>query len=129
MKKVPLLYYHLLDLADAMESHGLAAHAAAPLAMCELVARICLAPPETIPSPKPQPKVDDSANSKAAGAKGKGGKGKNASPKGGGTTDGKEDENQVGEGRGPGTEQGDTSPAIALACLRRSRLLLKLGPT
>lgn len=112
-----------------MESHGLAGHAAAPLAMCELVARLCLGPPEAAASPKPpQQKVDDSAT-KAGGAKGKGGKGKNVSPKGGGTAVGKEDEPLAGEGKGPGTCQGETPPAIALACLRRSRLLLKLGPT
>lgn len=94
--KAPLLFHHLLDLADSMESHGLAAHAAAPLAMCEVVARLCLSP-----------------TSKAGGSAG--------------------DEKGVAGAGGAGGENGEgaasRSPALALVCLRRSRLLLKLGPT
>lgn len=44
IEKAPLLFHHLLDLAETMESHGLAAHAVAPLALAELVARLCLGP-------------------------------------------------------------------------------------
>lgn len=131
---MPLLFHHLLDLAEGMESHGLAAHAAAPLAMCELVARLCLGGQQQqgfVSAPKPQQIADDiGANLGASGAKGKEAKGKkNASPKSGGTGSGKENEKEAGDGRGESVDGSDVVPAVALACLRRSRLLLKLGPT
>ncbi|CAM9269015.1 unnamed protein product [Scytosiphon promiscuus] len=91
IEKPPLLFHHLLDLAEGMEDHGLAAHAAAPLAMSELVARLCLGAPLS-----------------AGTGVGDGGAGENA-------------EELVAAA--------ESFPALALACLRRSRLLLKLGPT
>ncbi|CAN0550186.1 unnamed protein product [Ectocarpus sp. 12 AP-2014] len=95
IEKAPLLFHHLLDLAETMESHGLAAHAAAPLALAELVARLCLGP---------------------ARRRGGGGSGVDG-------TDGKgvEDISEDGSAK--------VFPALALARLRRARLLFKLGPT
>ncbi|CAN0536177.1 unnamed protein product [Ectocarpus sp. 12 AP-2014] len=95
IEKAPLLFHHLLDLAETMESHGLAAHAAAPLALAELVARLCLGP-----------------------ARRKGGGGS-----GGDGTDRKGAED-IGE-----DGSANVFPALALARLRRARLLFKLGPT
>ncbi|CAM9765355.1 unnamed protein product, partial [Ectocarpus sp. 4 AP-2014] len=95
IEKAPLLFHHLLDLAETMESHGLAAHAAAPLALAELVARLCLGP-----------------------ARRRGG--------GGSAGDGVD-----GKGVEDIDEDGSATvfPALALARLRRARLLFKLGPT
>ncbi|CAM9228901.1 unnamed protein product, partial [Hapterophycus canaliculatus] len=104
IEKPPLLYHHLLDLAEGMEAHGLAAHAAAPLAMSELVARLCLGSPLLM------------LGSDADGDLAKPGAGK-------GAADG------VGENAKDPAAVEVVFPALALACLRRSRLLLKLGPT
>jgi len=106
--KAPLLFYHLLDLAESMEAHGLAAHAAAPLAIAELVARLCLG-----------------RDTKAATSSSEAGEGAAEianTGKGGGGGEGAE----AGEGH---PAAANVFPALALACLRRSRLLLKLGPT
>lgn len=127
--QAPLLFHHLLDLAEAMESQGLAAHAAAPLAMCELVARLCLGPPRDIP-PLSKDAEDARKTSEIPDPKStKGAKGKEAPPpksgggKGGGKLEGKE------EPKEEGVERTYVFPALALASLRRARLLLKLGPT
>lgn len=95
IEKAPLLFHHLLDLAETMESHGLAAHAAAPLALAEVIARLCLGP--------------------ARNSGGDGGGVDSANGKGAGDT---------GE-----DESANVFPALALARLRRARLLFKLGPT
>ncbi|CAM9449773.1 unnamed protein product, partial [Discosporangium mesarthrocarpum] len=42
--KVPILVHHLASLSELMSSQGLAAHAVAPLALCEAVVRLCLCP-------------------------------------------------------------------------------------
>lgn len=125
--KAPLLFHHLLDLAENMESHGLAAHAAAPLAVCELVARLCLGPPGAIPNKVSKAGGDGNTRAQAGGGEGgttaavaaaaKPGKGGGV---GAGTADGEGSEHP---------EANTMFPALALACLRRSRLLLKLGPT
>lgn len=119
--KAPLLFHHLLDLADSMESHGLAAHAAAPLAVCELVVRLCLDPSNKVSgSAREEKGVTEAGGPPPAGApvaaSSKAGKGD------GGGVEGESD-------AGGGKEEASRSPALALACLRRSRLLLKLGPT
>lgn len=121
--KAPLLFHHLLDLADSMESHGLAAHAAAPLAVCELVARLCLSPSNkahgSAGEGKAATEAEGAAAAAGAAAPSKAGKGD-----GGGSGGG-----ESGAGGGDGQDDASKSPALALACLRRSRLLLKLGPT
>lgn len=133
--KAPLLFHHLLDLADTMESNGLAAHAAAPLALAELVARLCLGPPRAIPQYKPPQTAnsDEGGAPKTADSKDKGGaRGKGAaSGKNKGKAAGieKEEEEVGAESGGDRGLDADVFPALALACLRRSRLLLKLGPT
>lgn len=129
VEKPPLLFHHLLDLADGMEAHGLAAHASAPLAIAELVARLCLGAPLSVSDGKadsgggnPGEKVPGAGKETGAG----GGKGTAAAAaaskvgKGGADVGKKE----VGIGA-----PGESFPALTLACLRRSRLLLKLGPT
>lgn len=110
--KAPLLFHHLLDLAESMEAHGLAAHAAAPLAMGELVARLCLGP-ETKASGSSSGSGGNVAAEPGNAGKGVGGGG------GGGDC--------AAAGEDPSAPA--VFPALALACLRRSRLLLKLGPT
>lgn len=130
IEKPPLLYHHLLDLAEGMESHGLAAHAAAPLAMSELVARLCLGSPLPVPGSsdgaKPAAVASDvsNANGAAGGGKGATSVAAVASKAGKGAVDGGAE-----EGSGHPVAAEEMFPALALACLRRSRLLLKLGPT
>lgn len=129
--KAPLLFHHLLDLAETMESHGLAAHAVAPLALAELVARLCLGPPRPVRANQPPKKADDDATPKSVDPKEKGGQGKGASTKAKGksTRHEKEEEQISAEASEDKGSHPDMFPALALACLRRSRLLLKLGPT
>ena len=127
--KAPLLFHHLLDLADSMESHGLAAHAAAPLAMCELVARLCLSPDNTAHGSAGEGEAASGVGGAAvavgavaaAATASKTGKADGGGGGGGGPE----------SGANGGYDEGDASrsPALALACLRRSRLLLKLGST
>eukprot|EP00903_Cladosiphon_okamuranus_P014428 g13389.t1 len=124
--KAPLLFHHLLDLADSMESHGLAAHAAAPLAVCELVARLCLSPTNEASGPAGKGKGATGAGGTSGAAAApptpsKAGKGNSGGDGGGG--------GESGAGGGDGQDAESKSPALTLACLRRSRLLLKLGPT
>lgn len=117
-----------------MESHGLAAHAAAPLAMCELVARLCLGPPRDDAAPplglESAKRAGDGASPPAGEPKAKAGKGKGASSsKGGGGAAGGAKGQDKSAAEQSSSAQGRPFPALALACLRRSRLLLKLGPT
>lgn len=106
-----------------MESLGIAAHAAAPLAICELVARLCLCPPRSPSVPRAGMLKENSPTPPEVNVKK--GKGKNkVTPK----------EEQELKAQGTlelmGQEaDGEVSPALALVCLKRSRLLLKLGPT
>lgn len=103
-----------------MESLGLTAHAAAPLAICELVARLCLCPLRIPPVPREDTHKEDRTTTTAPEHVAKKGKGKNkVTPK-------------EAQGALELIEQEadrEVSPALALVCLRRSRLLLKLGPT
>lgn len=119
--KAPLLFHHLLDLADSMESHGLAAHAAAPLAVCELVARLCLGPSDKASGSAGEEKGGASAAGTAAVVPSKAGKGDGGGGRGGGESGPAVEDN--------GKDAASRSPALALVCLRQSRLLLKLGPT
>lgn len=119
-----------------MESHGLAAHAAAPIALSELVARLCLGPPRPVPTthmPPPQNVGGGGSTPRSVDPKEKaGGPGKGASPKAKGKAAGNEKGGEEISAESGGDDKGPTPdmfPALALACLRRSRLLLKLGPT
>ena len=119
-----------------MESHGLAAHAAAPIALSELVARLCLGPPRPEPTthmPPPQNADGGGSTPRSVDPKEKAGvQGKGASAKAKGKSAGSDKEGEEINAHGGGGDQGsnhDMFPALALACLRRSRLLLKLGPT
>lgn len=134
IEKPPLLFHHLLDLAEGMEGHGLAAHAAAPLAMSELVARLCLGPPLPVPGSnadddvgKPGVTGSDASKTNSAAVGGKGvapAAAPAASKAGKGAADA-----GTGEIAKDKAAAEEMFPALALACLRRSRLLLKLGPT
>lgn len=102
-----------------MESDGLAAHAAVPLALSELVARLCLSPPRNVPT---LPRRDIAEESDVQGGKSKGSKKVPVTTKG--------DAGLVDQGEKPArSEEGEPVPAVKLACLRRSRLNFKLGVT
>ena len=133
--QAPLLFHHLLDLAENMESSGLAAHAAASLAVCELVARLCLGPERALPVPKEDISVDHSKPEVTAAvpkeAKAKKGKGKKEVGAKGITKGEQQQTKGQQDNLGSNGQRGNEEvfPALALACLKRSRLLLKLGTT
>lgn len=111
-----------------MESHGLAAHAVAPLAVCELVTRLCLVPAVTPDSGNHESSTPEANTTAAKTVAAKGGKGKSAAAAKSLGADVVLEEG----GDGASTRKqdaGDTCPALALVCLKRSRLLFKLGPS
>lgn len=121
--QAPLLFCYLVDLAECMESHGMAAHAAAPLAMCELVAKICLdenSVPRGISGGQEATTAvaDPTVSSRSGAVTGK---------KGVTEAVGVGDTGTAAVEQLPGYVE-CAFPGLALVCLRRARLLFKLGP-
>lgn len=116
----------------------MAAHAIAPLALGEVVARLCLWPERQAscqgseklpavnpPTPAPEP-IPKGAKGERKSPKKKGAGAANA-----GSSAGRDDstaEQQATE-RKDGLEVQEVPPTLALVCARRAALLFRLGPT
>ncbi|CAM9503008.1 unnamed protein product, partial [Choristocarpus tenellus] len=127
--KVPLLVHHLLSLSDMMESHGLGAHAIAPLALCEVVIRFCLSPDPSLLLNNSQGSMIHKKSSSFTSKPGPPSSSKTSTspqPAGGGE-DGRH-RMRVGECNEKEGTAGAIPPVLQLVCMRRSRLLFALGP-